>query len=240
MKKAIFNWSGGKDSAMALHKVLTEKEFDIKTLVTTVNSAHNRISMHGVRHELLVQQAQEIGIDLHEIYLPETPTMSDYDSLMKKELDTFKQKGITHSIFGDIFLEDLRKYREDKLAEVNLKGHFPLWKRDTKELLHEFIDSGFKTIVVCAKSELLGKEFSGRVIDADFIKDLPKNVDHCGENGEFHTFIYDGPIFKNPIQFEVGETVFRQYDAPKEKDDICFSNDTQKQAGFYFCDLIPV
>jgi len=238
--KAIFNWSGGKDSALALYQVLKEGEFDITQLITTVNSKYNRISMHGVRNELLNSQASSIGIRLKEILVPEQPSMEDYDNIMKEQLTHIKKEKVTHSIFGDIFLEDLRAYRENKLKEVGLKAVFPLWKRETIDVVHEFIDLGFKTIVVCVKSELLGKEFVGRVLDRDFLNDLPNNVDPCGENGEFHTFVFDGPIFKNPIKFEIGEKVFKEYKAPKDKEDSCYTaNNEKKAAGFYFCDLIP-
>ena len=240
-KKAVFNWSGGKDSSLALYHILKDKEYNISQLLTTVNAKFNRISMHGVRSELLYAQAESIGIPVNEIRLPEMPSMSAYDEVMKLELNKLKEQDITHSLFGDIFLEDLRTYREDKLKEIGLKAHFPLWKRDTKELVHEFIDLGFKTVVVCTKAEVLGSEFTGRIIDKDFLKDLPKNVDPCGENGEFHTFAFDGPIFKNPIKYELGEKIFKAYEAPKSKDDTCFAKEpTTKPAGFHFCDLIPV
>jgi len=235
MKKqqAIFNWSGGKDSALALYHVLKEGRFDIKHLVTTVNSKYDRISMHGVRNELLTAQGLELGLPIKRILLPETPSMEDYDAIMKEQLSEINNQKITHSIFGDIFLEDLRAYRENRLKEVGLKGHFPLWKRDTTEIVNEFIDLGFKTMVVCADSALLGNDFTGRVIDKDFLKDLPKNVDPCGENGEFHTFVFDGPIFKNPIKFELGKKTYREYEISKD-------DNSNKPAGFHFCDLIPL
>ncbi|MDN3671030.1 diphthine--ammonia ligase [Echinicola jeungdonensis] len=241
MIKSIFNWSGGKDSALALYKVLNEGQFEIHTLMTTVNSHFNRISMHGVRKELLQAQGKSIGLPIKEILLPEMPSMSEYDQTMKNTLSGLKKEGITHSIFGDIFLEDLKQYREDRLAEVGIKGHFPLWKKDTKELIHEFIDLGFKTIVICTKAELLPSEFAGRIIDKEFLKDLPKDVDPCGENGEFHTFVYDGPIFKEPVSFSLGEKVFKSYNAPKDKNDSCLPADEKPkpQAGFHYCDLIP-
>src|SRR6476659_6556865 len=138
----IFNWSGGKDSSLALYHCLQNPELDIKYLVTSINDSVNRISMHGVRYELLKQQAAEIGIQLYEIRLPEMPTMSAYDETMRLHLNKLKTEGITHSIFGDIFLEDLKKYREDRLAEVGLKGIFPIWKRDSHELIQEFLDLG--------------------------------------------------------------------------------------------------
>ena len=238
--RAIFNWSGGKDSALALYYILKANEFEITNLVTTVNSIYDRISMHGVRKELLYAQGEEIGLPIKDIRLPEMPSMSDYDNIMKKELSPLKNDGITHSVFGDIFLEDLRDYRVKKLSEVGLKGYFPLWKRDTTELVRAFIKLGFKTIVVCVKSELLDKNFAGRVIDEDFLNDLPEGIDPCGENGEFHTFVFDGPIFKNPIKFEIGEPIFKEYKAPKNSEDICNNSTSKpKSSGFYFCDLIP-
>jgi len=240
-KKAIFNWSGGKDSSLALYHILKEKQFDIAGLMTTVNSKFDRISMHGVRRELLYAQGEAIGLPIKEIRLPEMPTMAVYDETMKEVLLGLKKEQVTHSIFGDIFLEDLRAYRENKLADVGLKAHFPLWKRDTTELVHEFIDLGFKTVVVCVKSELLSQDFAGRIIDEQFLKDLPKNVDPCGENGEFHTFVFDGPIFNKPIAYNLGEKVYKEYKAPKNKEDACYSKEpVKKQAGFHFCDLIPV
>ncbi len=238
--KAIFNWSGGKDSSLALYHILKDGNFDVTELMTTVNSKYNRISMHGVRNEFLFAQGKSIGIPVKEIRLPEMPTMQEYDETMKKVLSKLKKEKVTHSIFGDIFLEDLRNYRENRLKEVGLKAHFPLWKRNTTELVHEFLDLGFKTVVVCVKSELLSKDFTGRVIDRDFLKDLPKNIDPCGENGEFHTFVFDGPIFKEPIAYNLGEKVFKEYKAPKDKENTCFSAATKKTAGFHFCDLIPV
>jgi len=241
MKNSVFNWSGGKDSALALHYIQQQKEYDIKRLLTSVNDTFDRVSMHGVRSELLREQAMSLGIPLQELRLPENPTMEVYNDLLTDVNNTLKEKGITHSIFGDIFLEDLKKYREEQLAKVGIQAHFPLWKRDTKELVHEFIDLGFKTILVCTKAEFLGKEFVGEVITKDFLKELPKNVDPCGENGEFHTFVYDGPIFKNPIDFTIGEKVYKTYDAPKKKEDACFSSTpSTKEMGFHFCDLIPV
>ena len=240
-KNAVFNWSGGKDSALALYHTKKNSNFVIKKLLTSVNDTHDRISMHGVRSVLLQEQAQALGIDLVQLRLPENPTMSEYNKLLTAMNNELKNEGITHSIFGDIFLEDLKKYREEQLATVGIEAYFPLWKRDTKEIIHEFLDLGFKTIVVCTKSSLLGADFVGRIIDHDFIKDLPENVDPCGENGEFHTFVYDGPIFKKPVRFTIGEKVYRTYEAPKKKEDTCFSSTPENTSmGFHFCDLIPV
>ena len=189
---------------------------------------------------MLYAQGEAIGLPIKEIRLPEMPSMSEYEAKMTEVLTELQQEKVNHSIFGDIFLEDLRKYREDRLKEVGMIGHFPLWKRDTTKLVHEFIDLGFKTVVACVKSELLDKSFAGRIIDKDFLKDLPKNVDPCGENGEFHTFVFDGPIFKKPIDITIGETIFKEYEALKNIDYTCHSSEPDfKPSGFYFCDILP-
>lgn len=230
MIKSIFNWSGGKDSSLALYHILQQKRYSINYLLTSVNSAHQRISMHGVRRELLQRQAEEIGIPLRELMLPETPSMEEYNALMADTMQDFKNEGIHHSIFGDIFLEDLRQYRDQKLTEVGFTGVYPLWKRDSRELVEEFIDLGFKTIVVCCSAEKLGEEFCGRILDRDFLKDLPSNVDPAGENGEFHTFVFEGPIFKNSIPIVWGEKVFKTYPNPVAG---------EKEIGFWYQDLLP-
>lgn len=234
------NWSGGKDSSLALFRILQEGKFDVDYLLTSINAQFKRISMHGVRVELLEEQANSIGLPLRKLLIPEMPTMEDYDRIMKTELEYAEQQGVTHSIFGDIFLEDLRKYREDKLSEVGLKGVFPLWKRDTMELIHEFLDLGFKTITTCVNEKYLDQSFVGREIDLNFLKDLPRNVDPCGENGEFHTFVFDGPIFKRPINFKVGEKVYRTYmsSSNSNSDNDCNPNDPYS-FGFWYCDLLP-
>lgn len=196
--KAYFNWSGGKDSALAMYHALQNPGYSIEKLVTSVNSTYQRISMHGVRADLLEQQAMQLELPLQQLLMADQPTMEEYNQAMAKLTEALSKDGFTHAIFGDIFLEDLRKYREEKLAEQNISAYFPLWKRDTTELIHEFIDLGFKTITVCVKAELLDQSFVGRVIDKTFLEELPPHVDPCGENGEFHTFVYDGPIFRNP------------------------------------------
>lgn len=242
MNKALFNWSSGKDSALALYKIQQNPEFEINCLLTSVNQQFQRISMHGVRVELLEQQAESIGIPLEIMQIPEMPTMEVYENVMQKTLEKLKNKGITHSVFGDIFLEDLRQYREDKLATMGFKGVFPIWKIPTHDLIQEFITLGFKTIVVCVNEKYLDKSFVGRIIDQQFIDDLPENVDVCGENGEFHTFSFDGPIFSKPIDFEIGEIVYRKYEKPKQdsSNTACDTNDTSAfDFGFWYCDLIP-
>lgn len=241
-KKALFNWSSGKDSALALYKIVQNEEYEICCLLTSVNQQFQRISMHGVRVELLEQQAQSIGLPLEIMQIPEMPTMEAYEAVMQTTLSKLKEQGIAYSIFGDIFLEDLRKYREDKLAEIGFEGIFPLWKVPTANLIQEFIGLGFKTIVVCVNERFLDKSFVGRVIDQDFINDLPENVDVCGENGEFHTFTFDGPIFSKPIEFEIGEVVYRKYEKPEKEEASDTACDTSAldafDFGFWYCDLL--
>ena len=231
--QAYMNWSGGKDSSLCLYKVLQLGNYNVTHLLTSVNAVHDRISMHGVRRSLLEAQASSIGIPLTTIELPEQPGMEEYENAMLQKVNELKQSGCTHAIFGDIFLEDLKIYRVQKLATAGIECVFPLWKINTTELVHEFIDLGFKSIIVCVNEQYLDKSFCGRIIDKDFLNDLPKNVDPCGENGEFHSFVFDGPIFKIPIAFAKGEIVYKNYMAPKENDS------TRPDYGFYFCDLLP-
>ena len=241
-KKALFNWSSGKDSALALYKILQNPDFKIECLLTSVNQQYQRISMHGVRVDLLEDQAKSINLPLKIMQIPEMPTMEVYENVMTETLSELKKGGITHSVFGDIFLEDLRKYREDKLAQIGFEGIFPIWQIPTTDLIQEFIRLGFKTIVVCVNERYLDKSFVGRIIDQDFINDLPENVDVCGENGEFHTFTFDGPIFSETINFEIGETVYRKYEKPKSQESSNTACDTNASDafdyGFWYCDLI--
>jgi uncharacterized protein (TIGR00290 family) len=238
--KSFFNWSGGKDSALALYHILKNKNYSVDQLLTNINHQHRRISMHGVREALLEQQAAAIGIPLQKLLLADQPSMNEYENQMRRTLNDLQQQNFTHSVFGDIFLEDLKKYREEQLAKVGMTAIFPIWKRDTTELLHEFIDLGFKTIVVCVNEKHLDKRFCGRIIDTNFINDLPRDVDVCGENGEFHTFVFDGPLFSRPVTFTKGEIVYRKYAAPKNENDNCFQPTKTEEYGFYFCDLLPV
>ncbi|HTI61687.1 diphthine--ammonia ligase [Mucilaginibacter sp.] len=237
MKKCIFNWSGGKDSSLALYHCLRDPELDIKYLVTTINDAADRISMHGVRVELLKKQAESIGIPLYQVRLPEMPGMKEYDAVMRSSMERFQAEGITHTIFGDIFLEDLKSYRDARLAEVGMTGIYPLWKRNTTQLINEFFDLGFETVIACTQDRL--ERIVGKEITQELIMSLPDDVDVCGENGEFHTFAFRGPIFKQEIPFRTGEKVFREYAAPKNADDTCFSLAPEKPAGFWYCDLLP-
>jgi uncharacterized protein (TIGR00290 family) len=233
MYKAYMNWSGGKDSALALYKVLQKQQYKVECLLTSVNAVHNRISMHGVRRELLQLQAENIGLPLTTIELPEQPSMGEYEILLQQKMTTLNQQGFTHSIFGDIFLEDLKRYREEKLLEAGIAGIFPLWKADTRMLMKEFLALGFKTMIVCVNETFLDKSFCGRIIDEECINDFPANVDICGEYGEFHTFVFDGPVFKRPVPFVKGEIVYKEYNAPQTA-----ATGGNEKYGFWFCDLL--
>jgi uncharacterized protein (TIGR00290 family) len=215
----LFCWSGGKDSAMALHALLSAHDCRVTALLTTVTEEYDRISMHGVRRALLERQAASLGLPLHAVLIPPQCINATYEARMKDALAQYFALGVRRVAFGDIFLEDLRVYREKNLAQVGMQALFPIWKRDTSELAREFVRLGFRAITVCVDPRVLDASFAGRELDASFFADLPPGVDPCGENGEFHTFVFDGPIFRTPIAFRVGEKVLRD--------------------GFCFCDLLP-
>lgn len=234
------NWSSGKDSCLALYRLIQDPGFQVGTLVTTLNDEVDRVSMHGLPKALLFEQVKQIGLPLHTINLPGVVSMEQYGKIMDRHVDQLKHSGYTRSVFGDIFLEDLRAYREQQLASRGIRAVFPLWGEDSKKLIEEFINAGFKAITVSVSDTLLGKEFVGRLLDKDFLKDLPEGVDPCGENGEFHTFVFDGPIFKNPVSFRIGEKVLRTYTPQKNKEDNCFKDDEVTwDTSFWFCELIP-
>ena len=210
MQKVLYSWSGGKDSAMALYELLKGKTCEVAALLTVVTKDYGRISMHGVREELLELQAASLGLNLEKVYISKISDNKEYEEQMKTTLVRHKELGVEAVAFGDIFLEDLKKYREERLREIGMKGIFPIWKRDTVELASTFIELGFKAIITCVDSKILDKKFSGRLFNRQFLSELPSGVDPCGENGEFHSFVYDGPIFKKPVPFHAGEKVLRE------------------------------
>lgn len=220
MIKTAISWSGGKDSLMALYALQQSSEYKVTSLITTCTAPYNRVSVHGVRRELLEAQAQSLGLPNIPIWIDTRVTNESYESTMVKGFKRNKKTGIDAVAFGDIYLEDLRKLRAHLTKQAGLKAIFPIWKRDTTSLIQEFISLGFNAVVCCVDTRKLDPSFAGRDIDSQFLNDLPKNVDPCGENGEFHTFVYDGSLFKTPIKFTRGEPVIR---------------DTH----FCFCDLIP-
>ena len=208
----VMSWSGGKDSAMALHELLHSDDYEVIGLMTTVSEEYRRISHHGVREALLGEQAQAIGIPLDKIYLPSGEsrgcTNDVYDAIMSGVMARYKARGVETIGFGDLFLEDLRAWRETNLAKAGMRGIFPIWKRDTTKVAHDLIRLGYKAYVSCVEGKV-GSRFVGRLYDDDFLQALPSGIDLCGENGEFHSFVFDGPIFKRPVSVRVGEVVTR-------------------------------
>ena len=201
MENVLVSWSGGKDSALALFEILKNKHYQVAALLTTVTEDYDRISMHGVRRILLERQVAALGFPLEKVLIPKNASNEEYEAAMGTLLAKYKEAGTKAVVFGDIFLEDLRKYREDKLASLGLTGVFPLWKRDTRELARSLGSLGFKAITTCVDNQALGRQFVGRLIDEQFLSELPAAVDPCGENGEFHSFVFDGPIFKESVAF---------------------------------------
>lgn len=209
MKKIIYSWSGGKDSAMALHELRKSGGYEIMSLLTVVTKEYGRISMHGVREELLDLQARSLDLPLEKLYISPGSGNEEYEEKMKKVLAQYKDRGAQAVAFGDIFLENLKRYREDRLGEIGMGAVFPIWKRDSMELASAFLNEGFKAVISCVDSKMLDGGFCGRAFDKQFLAELPEGVDPCGENGEFHSFVHAGPIFKKPIKCAIGETVLR-------------------------------
>lgn len=232
---AVFCWSGGKDSAYALDQVRRSGELDIRFLLTTVNGHHGRVSMHGVRESLLAAQADAIGLPLVTVRVTE-PTYEHYEAQMGAALAGLRAQGVHDCVFGDIFLEDLRRYREEKLASAGMRAHFPLWKRDTRELAHAFIDAGFRTTTCCVNDARLGREHIGKAYDRAFLASLPPEVDPCGEHGEFHTFCHDGPVYRHPVAHTHGEVVYRPLENHGDSG-VCAANTATK--GFWYADFLP-
>jgi uncharacterized protein (TIGR00290 family) len=220
IETVILSWSGGKDSAMTFRELTRDPQYKIGSLLTTVTEGYDRVSMHGVRISLLDQQAKALGSPIVKVSIPQASSNGQYESAMREVLARERANGVTTVAFGDIFLEDIRRYREERLSEVGMKAVFPIWKRDTRDLALEFINAGFQAIITCVDSSQLDGSFVGRNFDRSLLRDLPSGVDPSGENGEFHTFVYSGPIFSQPIAVRKGEIVVRE-------------------SRFYYCDLLP-
>ena len=216
----LFAWSSGKDSALALYELRQSDRWEVTALLTTVTEGYERVSMHGVREALLDEQAAAMGLALHKVRIPIGSSMDEYETRMRAMLEQFAAEGVATVAFGDIFLEDLRKQREAKLSRADMKGLFPIWKRDTSVLARQFIDLGFKAVITCVDTQMLDGAFAGSDYDEGLLDRLPASVDPCGENGEFHTFVYDGPLFERPVAVRKGEVVLRDN-------------------RFSFCDLLP-
>src|ERR1700690_152419 len=221
MEKVLISWSGGKDCALALHEILSDRQYQVVGLLTTVTGNYERIDMHDIRCSLIESQAESLGFPWERVPISSHTSNADYEPSFVQSLRKYKELGVTSVVFGDIFRNDLRKYRELNLARLGMKGIFPLWERDDFQIMESFIMLGFKAIVVSINTHALDSRFVGRIIDWKFIFDFPKTADVCGEHGEYHTFVYDGPIFKKAIPYKVGETLLRDNH-------------------FNYCDLMPV
>jgi uncharacterized protein (TIGR00290 family) len=203
-KPVLLSWSGGKDSALALHTLQAAEDFEPAGLLTTITEGYDRISIHGVRRELLERQAESIGLPLHKVLIPKDCPNEIYEDRLAAALREIKSQGIHHVAFGDLFLADLRAYRERQMAALGLEPVFPLWMSDTTALSRRFLHLGFQAVLVCVDTDVLDPVFAGRPYDEDLLRDLPADVDPCGENGEFHTFTHVGPIFRTPIGIKLG------------------------------------
>lgn len=218
-EKVIVSWSGGKDSALALYEL--QKSCEIVALMTTITRDYDRISMHGTRRTLLELQAKSLGFPLEKVFISKSVSNEQYESKMLNVLTRYLADGVRSVVFGDIFLENLREYRENNLSRIGMKAIFPIWRKDTGQLAQTFIDLGFKAVITCVDSDFLDKEFVARFFDEQFLSDLPPSVDPCGENGEFHSFVFDGPLLQNRVSHAIGQVVLRE-------------------SRFYYCDLIPL
>lgn len=208
--KAILAWSGGKDGALALHRVRQAGTYGIEGLLTAITSDYDRVCMHRVRTALLEQQAAALGLPLDKIRLRRNESQDAYDAKMRAGLMRYRERGIETVIFGDLFLEEVRQYREKNLSQVDMQAVFPLWQEDTGRLARTFLRTGFKAIITCVDLSALTPAFVGRDYDETFLADLPAGADPCGERGEFHSFVYDGPLFRQPVPFTTGRTVVRE------------------------------
>jgi len=207
--KTLLSWSSGKDSAWALHTLRQDPQIELAGLFCTVNQAFNRVAMHGVRVELLQRQADRLGLPLQIIDIPYPCSNEQYAQVMSEFVTQARAAGVTHFAFGDLFLEDVRRYREERLQGTGISPIFPLWGWDTRELSQTMVTAGLRSVLTCVDPKQLSKDFAGRIFDATLLRDLPADVDPCGENGEFHSFAFDGPMFAQAVDFTLGETVAR-------------------------------
>ncbi len=205
----LMSWSGGKDSCIALYEIQRTQNYRVAALLTTLTRDYDRISIHGVRRVLLEKQANSLGLPLHQVLISKDATNEEYEMKMGEAFSVYCKQGIDSIVFGDLFLEDIRAHREQFLARHNMRGLFPVWKHDTSVFVKEFLALGFKAVVTCVDSKVLDQSFAGRMIDEGFLSSLPSHVDPCGENGEFHSFVFDGPIFTEAVTFSIGAAVLR-------------------------------
>ena len=220
-ERVIFSWSGGKDSTLALYELMETGAYDIVALMTTITKDYDRISMHGVRTALLERQADALGIKLEKALMSKGASIEDNEVMIRQVLERYCADGVKVNAAGDIYLEDVKKYKDDNLAKIGMEGLYPLWKKDSRQLARKFIGLGFRAVITCVDSTLLDGRMAGREYDESFLAELPAGVDPCGENGEFHSFVYAGPLFREEVRFKRGEIVVRD-------------------GRFHFCDLLPI
>ncbi len=225
------SWSSGKDAALAYY-ILKNQDYKIANLVTTVSEEYNRVVMHGTREELLETQANRIGVPLTKIKIASSTSHDQYEIAIKKTYTDLIKKGINKFAYGDIFLKELREYREDQLREIGGEALFPLWNKNTKDIISLVETAGIKAMIVCTNDFYLGKEFLGQDLSLELINSFPKNVDPCGENGEFHTFVYDAPFFSNPISIAKKEVVYKKYQSS--------DNLSTAEIGYNFLEVIQI
>ncbi len=235
-KKVTISWSGGKDSAFALYKILLSGEYDAVSLHTIFNRETSRVGLHGIHERLIETQAEQIGIPLTRLYLDTSADNNAFEKLSLEFYDQCKRDKTDAVVFGDIFLEDLKVYREKLLRPSGLEPIFPLWRCESHRLIHDFINTGFRTLICSADAKFFSKEAVGSLIDDCFVKQLPSTVDPCGERGEFHTFVYDGPIFKKPVEFAAGDVVLKWYDYEMTDAD---QQLIKQRSSYWFQDLLP-
>ena len=245
MEQAVAFWSGGKDSALALDRIARDGEFEIAALITTISQEYKRVSMHGVREALVEAQARAIGLPLDKMYVGPDSSNATYVAALRLTLDAWCKRGVKRAVFGDNFLADLRQWREKLLAELGMTGLFPLWQVDTRQLAREFTDRGFAAVTCCVNDAWLGEKDVGQALDGGFFAGLGPEIDPCGENGEYHSFVHDGPIFRHPVAFSMGEKIYRPLDRPKPADSgpaipLPMPHGAGKTKGFWFVDLLPV
>jgi uncharacterized protein (TIGR00290 family) len=220
-EKILVSWSGGKDCALALYELLRAGDFEIVALLTTITEDYDKVSMHGIRTALIDLQGKALGIPVEKVHLANDAANKEYEERLTKTLTRYKEQGVKSFAFGDLYLDEVRKYREKNLARIAMEAVFPLWGRDTNLIAQQFINSAFKAVVTCVDSKALDRTFIGRSIDKQFLSELPASVDCCGENGEYHSFVYDGPIFNQRISHQTGQVVLRDN-------------------RFYYLDLMPL
>ncbi len=236
-KKVTISWSGGKDCALALYRILCSQEYDVMSLHTVIDKDSGRVGLHGVREDLIELQAESIGLPLVKLYLEGSQNHDPYEKIMTSFYQRCFDEGVDGVMFGDIFLEDLREYRERLLLTTKLSSIYPLWKEVTSAIFKECIDVGFKTMICSANANFFRAEALGKPLDLSFPETLPPRVDICGENGEFHTFVYDGPIFRKKILVSCGSIVSRTYSYQNKN---AVGEVENSETTFLFQDLMPL